>query len=126
MPLKTMTGTQKTLTRAFVGWLPAFGNITNDMRHDMRTGGENEYFFTEKGMYFQDKDAMIMPHLPYFSNCRGFGRATPMWNLLEQGQSCVWDPEPTEVSIFSLGVDAKGDRESIEVVLTRDIQQTRA
>jgi hypothetical protein len=50
--------------------------ILKEMRHPYI---ENEYVFMEKKLYFQNHNQVVMAHLPYFSNCRGFGRTIPLW-----------------------------------------------
>jgi len=115
MPLKTMpeedsdeAGSQRVITKAFLNWLPFTGDLGNHLRHPMRVG-ENEYVFSNKRLYFQSKETQLMSHLPYFSNCRGFGRTIPLWAMTELNQGCNWTSSAEEITLMSLGAEAVGD-----------------
>lgn len=124
MPMKTILmedeeGEQEVLTKAFLNWLPwdgvvnydFDGQLVNPMRHPAE--GENEYYWFEKMRFFTSRSQILIPYLPYFSNCKGYGRTIPLWNLIEQDKGCDWSP-PTEedtsvITRLSLGRLAKGD-----------------
>ena len=88
-------------------------NSVDEVKRSFLTGQptyENEFVFMVKEKYFGGRMKTLMAHLPYFSNCRGFGRTAPFWTLFEQGRNCVWDDFPTVVGAMSIGAQAKGDK----------------
>jgi hypothetical protein len=115
LPLKTFpdkesTQKQEELTWGFINWLPIGEELQNSMRHPKPPEGQKEYFFRDKGPYFENGATQIMAHVPYFSNCRGFGRTPPLWTMVEQGKGCVWIDKAQPVSLLSIGQLATGDK----------------
>eukprot|EP00928_Gymnodinium_smaydae_P024083 TRINITY_DN1960_c1_g5_i2.p1 TRINITY_DN1960_c1_g5~~TRINITY_DN1960_c1_g5_i2.p1 ORF type:complete len:6923 (-),score=840.57 TRINITY_DN1960_c1_g5_i2:138-18908(-) len=99
---------QVVLTKAYMNYLPVNMPILNKMKHKLRSG-EGEYMYPEKRLYFQSAPDQVMAHMPYFSNCRGFGRTSPLWALTEQLPGCVWNDDPIAISPTSFGQKASGD-----------------
>jgi hypothetical protein len=117
IPAKGVAGKTEMLQEAYLNWLPLTGPLTSAMRHPRTT---NEYFFREKLPYFKDSLETLMGHLPYFSNCRGFGKTMPMWAVLEQTRGCTWEHSPTPIGLLSIGQEASGDKcsgQKIECIL---------
>jgi len=111
MPLKNFPedgGAQRILQKVFVNWLPHDGALSNTMRHPT-VDHDGEYYFQDRSLYFQSRNQELIMHLPYFSNCRGFGRTTPFWQIVEQSSGCVWEDNPTVINLLSLGSEAQGD-----------------
>jgi len=115
MPLKSFNeDNQRVLTKAFLNWLPVTAPLENFMRplapeSEPVAAGEKEYVHPEKSTYFKSNSEILIPYLPYFSNCRGFGRTIPLWAITEQARGCKWAPEGGEIGLLSLGAQAKGD-----------------
>lgn len=120
MPMKSFTqgADQRVITQAFLNWLPVSVPLQNYHRPIATAvaGGEQEYVFREKGDYWRDSTEMFLPYLPYWSNCRGFGRTVPLWTITEQTQGCKWVPEGGEIGLLSLGSPAQGDSCSLTEV----------
>jgi hypothetical protein len=122
MPLKSFPDTgnskyysknQQTLTQAFLSWLPHDQEFKLHMQHPVQSddiGGEFSFDADQKRLYFQNEGETMMTHLPYFSNCQGFGRATPLWVILEQLQGCEWENNPKPIGALSFGMEASGDK----------------
>eukprot|EP00913_Durusdinium_trenchii_P013300 g12483.t1 len=114
----TNGGAREVITEAFLNWLPVTIPLANYMRPLATAvqGGEMEYVFSDRTLYWGDQEGLFLPYLPYFSNCRGFGRTIPLWSIIEQNQGCKWAPEGGEIGLLSLGSEAKGDSCSLTVV----------
>ncbi|KAF4647493.1 hypothetical protein FOZ61_004104 [Perkinsus olseni] len=70
----------------------------------------DEYLWA--GNYFTSRRKTLwLSHLPFFSNCRGFGRAIPLWQVVEHGEKCrIVDEEDTvAIDRLSFGALASGD-----------------
>jgi hypothetical protein len=99
------------LTKAFLSWLPRDTHIplTNCMRHP---NAWSEFLYQSE-QYFQfERQTVYQTHLPYFSNCRGYGTAIPLWHLLETTQntcSYVAPNETVSISELSVGATSVGD-----------------
>ena len=97
------------VSSAFVSWLPRNHSVrlTNCMRH---TSAWEEFYINPNG-YEGKSPAIFTTYLPYFSNCRGFGTATPLWFLLEKHPNCVLVPpnETVAISLYSFGASSVGD-----------------
>ncbi|CAE8717038.1 unnamed protein product, partial [Polarella glacialis] len=117
LPLKSFSrgASQEVLTQAFLNWNPIRGNLANYMRNPVQNG-ELEYIFSEKSDYFRDSGTITLPYLPYFSNCRGFGRTIPLWAITEQTKGCKYLPPGGEISLLDLGKGAAGDSCSLTEV----------
>ncbi|CAE7264115.1 unnamed protein product [Symbiodinium natans] len=94
MPLKSFSEqsdvvNQQIITQVFLNWLPLEMKLENYMRPLFSAvgGGELEYVFEDKGMYWRDTTEIYLPYLPYFSNCRGFGRTIPREPLAFESSS---------------------------------------
>jgi len=113
MPLKSFEegANQQILTQVFLNWLPLEMKLENYMRPLFSAvgGGELEYVFEDKSQYWADSTEIFLPYLPYFSNCRGFGRTIPLWAITEQNGGCQWAPVGGEIGLLSLGSQAMGD-----------------
>lgn len=48
--------------------------------------------FVPASLYWQDRDSINLPYLPYFSNCKGYGQYIPIWGITEQHYECVLVP----------------------------------
>jgi hypothetical protein len=74
-------------------------------------------YFQPLSLYWKDIDMMGIPYLPYFSNCKGYGRYIPLYALLEQHSSCNLIPEnETEyITDFSFGKIPVGDNCEINI-----------
>ncbi|KAF4668451.1 hypothetical protein FOL47_003034 [Perkinsus chesapeaki] len=95
------------LNKAFLSWLPRDQSLTNCMRHP---ADYDEYLWA--GQYFTNiRKTVWMSHIPFFSNCRGFGRAIPLWQVVEHGEKCRIVDEQDTVAIdrLSFGALASGD-----------------
>ena len=96
---------------AFLSWLPRNEAValSNCMRH---TDAWAEYLFNA-GDYFPaaGRQRLYQTHLPYFSNCRGFGSAIPLWFVLENNPGCVNVPqnETVPVGVLSFRQAGVGD-----------------
>ncbi|CAD7965436.1 unnamed protein product [Amoebophrya sp. A25] len=115
MPLSTVKvedeeKTPETIQWAFLNWSPVifstfyrglmFGSnadasaleMSIPLHVEMRLPStDNEFVFMQKKTYFGGREMVTFGHLPYWSNCRGFGRTAPLWAILEQGTSCRWE-----------------------------------
>jgi hypothetical protein len=115
MPLKRIQTDMRVveqviLTKAFINYLPTEPTpLFNSMRHPVAPG---EFVFAVKDMYFQTNESTWLAHLPYFSNCRGFGRTTPLTAALEHGKDCTQvDPSQTRaIAELDGGASPQGDQ----------------
>ena len=48
------------------------------------------------GLYKYEHDALILPYLPYFSNCREFDSHVPLWAVVESTSECKLPDETIE------------------------------
>merc|ERR1719253_631119 len=88
MPLK-VTGENfqaVVLQKAFLNFLPLEGPLMSPMQHP--PDPITEWVFPLRETYFNMDEAIWMAHIPYFSNCRGFGRTIPFSAIVEQGRVC--------------------------------------
>jgi hypothetical protein len=111
MPMKsypTDGSPQEIVQEAVLSWLPFAGDFELSMRHQW-VNGFDEYRIPDKFAYFQNEPIQYMSQLPYFSNCRGYGVATPIWQILEQNAGCRWADNVLAVGELSLGAGAAGD-----------------
>ncbi|EER01866.1 plexin, putative [Perkinsus marinus ATCC 50983] len=101
------------LSKATLSWLPRDSNLTNCMRHP---ADYDEYLWA--GSYFTNKRKTVwMSHLPFFSNCRGFGRVIPLWQVVEQGKNCrIVAEEDTDAVPVVLIRGANSDGKLMKVV----------
>merc|ERR1711924_21543 len=69
-----------------------------------------------------------LSYLPFFSNCRGFGRTTPLWAVVEQMENCYWEDSPSEINMFNFGKMSIGDewRAAVVECLLDEIPNVRA
>jgi len=121
MPLKDKASdSQKVIQWGFLNWLPHSSKLMAHMRHPQPPRGLKEYFFRFKRDYFQSSPKDLISHVPYFSNCRGFGRTAPLWAMLEQGGNCSWEDNPIDIALLDFGKRSKGDicnRTQIQCIL---------
>eukprot|EP00931_Biecheleriopsis_adriatica_P048079 TRINITY_DN27768_c0_g1_i1.p1 TRINITY_DN27768_c0_g1~~TRINITY_DN27768_c0_g1_i1.p1 ORF type:complete len:5619 (+),score=1069.33 TRINITY_DN27768_c0_g1_i1:1474-16857(+) len=122
MPMKSFyeKESQKIITQAFLNWLPV--NTDQPLKNYMRpldkavAAGEKEYVFNTRSEYWRDKQEIFLPYLPYFSNCRGFGRTVPLWAITEQQRGCKWVAAGGFIGLLDLGASAQGDSCSVTEV----------
>jgi len=50
---------------------------------------EENNIFVPSSVYWQERAAINLPYLPYFSNCKGYGQYIPIWGITEQNYECV-------------------------------------
>lgn len=67
--------------------------------------------FTPDSMFWQGEESYMVPYLPYFSNCKGYGGYIPIWALLELHSSCdlVSPDNTTYISSFDFGAQPSAD-----------------
>ena len=99
------------MTRNFVSWLPRDKSVelTNCMRHP--DGWEGE-FLIDAGSYYTSRDSVIQTHIPFLSNCRGYGSAIPLWHLVESpvaGCSLLPPDETVAIGVLSFRGKSVGD-----------------
>ena len=84
------------------------------------TDGINSYQLYSQ--YWGTSEALGVTYLPYFSNCKGYGRYLPLWALLEQNEKCnlIQEEDTIYIKDFSFGVHAKGDNCQIEIECVYD------
>jgi hypothetical protein len=46
-------------------------------------GSKNRNIFIPTSLYWNDRNKINLPYVPYFSNCKGFGKYIPFWALME-------------------------------------------
>jgi len=68
--------------------------------------------FPQLGFYWGSSDMMGIPFLPFFSNCKGYGKYIPLWALVEQNQKCeLVEKENTKFATnLSFGMDVISDK----------------
>ena len=54
--------------------------------------------FVPASLYWQDREAINLPYLPYFSNWKGYGQYIPIWGITEQHYQC--ELVPVDETIF--------------------------
>jgi hypothetical protein len=54
--------------------------------------------FVPASLYWQDRDSIILPYLPYFSNCKGYGQYIPIWAITEE--HFEWELVPVEETVY--------------------------
>ena len=97
------------MTKAYLSWLPrdtatALSNCFSP------TNAWDEFLYSQN--YFSaHRTAVYQTHLPFFSNCRGFGRAIPLWHAVETHPSCdqVSQEDTVSVTEISFGGKSVGD-----------------
>ena len=98
------------ISKAFYSWLPREQSVplTNCFRH---TSGWQEFLYDSGTYYSGGRTSVYQTHLPYFSNCRGFGSAIPLWFILEREPGCDIVPqnETKPISEVSFGASSFGD-----------------
>lgn len=57
----------------------------NPVRH---RSTKNRNIWIPTSLYWNDRDRINLPYVPYFSNCKGFGKFMPLWALMEQNYQC--------------------------------------
>ena len=75
-------------------------------------------WFMPNSNYWQSREQITLPYLPYFSNCKGFDTYIPIWAVLELYKECTLVPqEETEpVPLLSFGFVPKADKcENVEI-----------
>ena len=95
------------ITTAYLSWLPRDTKIplSNCLRH---TDGWEEYFYSSGNYFTTSKETLYQTHLPFFSNCRGFGSTIPLWFVLEKHPNCLQVPQNETVPITELSFGGKG------------------
>ena len=73
--------------------------------------------FTERNYYWDISTSIGMTHIPFISNCKGYGKYIHLWSLLEQNSQCELKSENETIFIqdFSFGLQAIGDNCNISL-----------
>ena len=67
---------------------------TGKVNRVVTSRGKN--IFVPSSVYWQEREAINLPYLPYFSNCKGYGQYIPIWGITEQHHECTLvDPVDT-------------------------------
>jgi hypothetical protein len=72
---------------------------------------DNDNRFLPNSLYWQDMTQQYLPYLPYFSNCKGYGKFIPFWAVFETGSGCdlVAHDSTKPVEEFGFGSVPKAD-----------------
>lgn len=73
---------------------------------------DNDNYYVPNSLYWGSETQQILPYLPYFSNCKGFGKYIPFWAIFELNKGCdLVDPSDTEpTEEFGFGTTPKADQ----------------
>ena len=98
------------MTNSYLSWLPRDTAVplSNCFK---QTDAWDEYLFQPRSYFSADRTSVYQTHLPFFSNCRGYGRAIPLWHVVETSPGCTSVPvnETVAVSATSFGGKSIGD-----------------
>ena len=57
--------------------------ISNKVKNRVETlRGKN--IWVPASLYWQERESISLPYLPYFSNCKGYGQYIPIWGVTEE------------------------------------------
>ena len=92
-------------------------NINNNskvIKNVIREGFNN---FPQTDNYWGISSSIGMTHIPFISNCKGYGKYIHLWSLLEQNPQCELKPlnETVYIKDFSFGLHAVGDNCNISL-----------
>ena len=92
-------------------------NINNNnkvIKNVIKEGFNN---FPQTDNYWGISSSIGMTHIPFISNCKGYGKYIHLWSLLEQNPQCELKPlnETVYIKDFSFGLHAKGDNCNISL-----------
>jgi hypothetical protein len=78
---------------------PSMVSFASNNNYKMETGNtqrivskRDKNLWVPASLYWQERDAINLPYLPYFSNCKGYGSFIPLWALTEQHNDCELIP----------------------------------
>ena len=91
-----------------------YSNDKKNIKNVIREGLNN---FPISEDYWDISSSLGMTHIPFISNCNGYGQYIHLWSLLEQNSQCELKPENETIFIrdFSFGVHAVGDNCNISL-----------
>jgi hypothetical protein len=101
--------------KAFLNYLPIVGELDYKLSNDMSleaeyAQGNGLYTYAPKSIYYiPNQKYYALSYLPFFSNCRGFGRTIPLWAAVEQMDNCEWSENPTAIGMLDFGKMSTGD-----------------
>ena len=86
----------------------------NMIKNEIREGYN---YFLKMSNYWEISNSIGMTHIPFISNCKGYGKYIHLWSLLEQNSQCELKPENETVFIkdFSFRLNAIGDKCNISL-----------
>ena len=72
---------------------------------------QGENFWDPASLYFDGREMVKIPYLPFFSNCKGFGGHIPIFTLFEQNENCtlVSLNDTVVVTLFEFGKSPVAD-----------------
>jgi hypothetical protein len=72
---------------------------------------KNRNVWVPTSLYWNSRERINLPYVPYFSNCKGFGNFIPFWALLEQHHVCELIPkeETQYMNMFDFGGSPTAD-----------------
>jgi hypothetical protein len=72
---------------------------------------KNRNLWIPSSLYWGDRPRINLNYLPYFSNCKGYGKYIPFWSLMEQHQACTLIPfnETVWMNEYSFGLKPTAD-----------------
>ena len=104
---------QGIMTKSTLSWLPRNDQqvpLANCMRNPKMW---EEFLYSNDGYFgnYNPRSDVYMTHIPFLSNCRGYGNNIPLWHITENSPGCVNLPanETKPISEFSFGADSIGD-----------------
>lgn len=89
----------------------------------MHQSTKNRNIFIPSSLYWGTRDRINLPYLPYFSNCKGYGKYIPFWALMEQNSACNLIPynETVWMSEYSFGKKPTADTcEEVQITCIYD------
>ena len=73
--------------------------------------------FVQSENYWGTSEILGLTHIPFISNCRGYGRYIHLWSLLEHNSKCnlIKENDTIYIKDFSFGLNAVGDNCNISL-----------
>jgi hypothetical protein len=83
----------------------------NDWNPLIHKSVKNRNIWIPSSLYWGDRPRINLNYLPYFSNCKGYGKNIPFWSLMEQHQACTLIPfnETVWMNEYSFGLKPTAD-----------------
>ncbi len=103
-------GADKSIFKLYMTYNPIKKKIKNKII-------ENVNNFNPPNLYWGEYDMIGMPYLPFFSNCKNYGKYITIFNLFEQHHGCkfISEEETKFITDFSFGQEAIGDNCKINI-----------